>query len=147
MAASYWGSVRTLSLAFICTTLKPFALSCCSSAGSASAVDSPLIGWLGYPRPVRVASLLPSATEIVCALGARAELVGRSHECDFPAEARALPVVSKPALSLSGLSRSSRGSRPQGKSYWLVRATCVGLLAPTRFFIIYCQHLNLRRTI
>ena len=33
---------------------------------------------------MRIASLLPSATEIVCALGARAELVGRSHECDFP---------------------------------------------------------------
>src|SRR5437588_7625885 len=33
---------------------------------------------------VRIVSLLPSATEIVCALGARAELVGRSHECDFP---------------------------------------------------------------
>src|SRR5262245_7064323 len=34
-------------------------------------------------RP-RVASLLPSATEIVCALGAERELVGISHECDFP---------------------------------------------------------------
>jgi iron complex transport system substrate-binding protein len=31
----------------------------------------------------RIASLLPSATEIVCAVGAEAELVGISHECDF----------------------------------------------------------------
>ncbi|MGC4092874.1 MAG: hypothetical protein QM756_34315 [Polyangiaceae bacterium] len=34
-------------------------------------------------------SLLPSATEILCALGAMEELVGISHECDFPAEIRA----------------------------------------------------------
>ena len=42
---------------------------------------------------MRVASLLPSATEIVCALGARAELVGRSHECDFPAGIEEVPVL------------------------------------------------------
>jgi iron complex transport system substrate-binding protein len=33
---------------------------------------------------MRIVSLLPAATEIVCALGAREELVGISHECDFP---------------------------------------------------------------
>jgi iron complex transport system substrate-binding protein len=32
----------------------------------------------------RVVSLLPSATEIVCALDGRAQLVGRSHECEWP---------------------------------------------------------------
>jgi iron complex transport system substrate-binding protein len=42
----------------------------------------------------RIASLLPSATEIVCALGAGPDLVGVSHECDFPADAVAgLPVL------------------------------------------------------
>jgi len=45
---------------------------------------------------VRIVSVLPSATEIVCALGARAELVGRSAECDFPAEIREVPVVMRP---------------------------------------------------
>lgn len=35
---------------------------------------------------MRVVSLLPSATEIVCLLGASELMVGRSHECDFPAE-------------------------------------------------------------
>jgi len=39
-------------------------------------------------RP-RIVSLLPSATEIACALGARADLVGISHECDFPADLEA----------------------------------------------------------
>jgi len=42
---------------------------------------------------VRIASLLPSATEIVCALGSRPQLVGRSHECDFPAGIEDLPVL------------------------------------------------------
>ena len=46
-----------------------------------------------YPRLVRIASLLPSATEIVCALGARGQLVGRSHECDFPAGIEDVPVL------------------------------------------------------
>jgi iron complex transport system substrate-binding protein len=47
----------------------------------------------------RIASLLPSATEIVCAVGARAELVGVSHECDFPAGVSSLPVLTRARLS------------------------------------------------
>lgn len=54
---------------------------------------------------MRIVSFLPAATEIACALGAGDELVGRSHECDFPPEVKALPVVSKPALPLEGLSQ------------------------------------------
>jgi iron complex transport system substrate-binding protein len=42
---------------------------------------------------VRIASLLPSATEIVCALGAADELVGRSHECDHPPGLDHVPVL------------------------------------------------------
>ena len=53
-----------------------------------------------------IVSLLPAATEIVFALGAGDELVGRSHECDFPAKVQELPVVSRPALELEGLSQS-----------------------------------------
>ncbi len=53
----------------------------------------------------RVATLLPSATEIVCALGMRTNLVGRSHECDFPSE-----VLSVPALTESKLDVSLRSS-------------------------------------
>lgn len=52
---------------------------------------------------MRIVSFLPAATEIVHALGAGSELVGRSHECDYPAEVIRQPVVSRPALDLDGL--------------------------------------------
>jgi iron complex transport system substrate-binding protein len=42
---------------------------------------------------MRIVSLLPSATEIVCALGLGEQLVGVTHECDYPEFVRALPKV------------------------------------------------------
>lgn len=48
---------------------------------------------------MRIASLLPSATEIVCALGLADCLVGVSHECDFPADVVAgLPKLTRSAI-------------------------------------------------
>ncbi|HXG18645.1 MAG TPA: cobalamin-binding protein [Methylomirabilota bacterium] len=48
--------------------------------------------------PERIVSLLPSATETVCALGLRDRLVGVSHECDYPSDVIGLPVLTKPKL-------------------------------------------------
>jgi len=45
-----------------------------------------------------VASLLPSATEIVCALGMQEALVGVSHECDYPESVVGLPVLTSSRL-------------------------------------------------
>ena len=42
---------------------------------------------------MRIVSLLPSATEIICALGLRNQLVGVTHECDYPDSVAGLPVV------------------------------------------------------
>jgi iron complex transport system substrate-binding protein len=44
---------------------------------------------------MRIVSLLPSATEIVCALDLGGQLVGVTHECDWPAPVRALPKVTR----------------------------------------------------
>lgn len=53
----------------------------------------------------RIVSLLASATEIVSALGFQDNLVGRSHECDFPAGLETLPPLTEPKFSLDGTSR------------------------------------------
>jgi iron complex transport system substrate-binding protein len=52
----------------------------------------------------RIVTLLPSATEIVCALGFQDQLVGRSHECDYPPEVRRLPVLTNPKFNPEGSS-------------------------------------------
>ena len=52
----------------------------------------------------RIVTLLPSATEIVCALGFEAQLVGRSHECDYPRSVERLPVLTSPKFDIEGTS-------------------------------------------
>jgi iron complex transport system substrate-binding protein len=47
---------------------------------------------------MRIVSLIPSATEIVCALGLEKDLVGRSHECDYPPSVEALPALTAPKI-------------------------------------------------
>ena len=59
---------------------------------------------IGNDEPTRVVSLIASATEIVCALGARDLLVGRSHECDFPEDVKELPVLTSPKFLVNGSS-------------------------------------------
>jgi iron complex transport system substrate-binding protein len=54
----------------------------------------------------RIVSLLPSATEIVCALGAGDQLVGISHECDFPPAIRDRPVLTGSKIDSTGTSRA-----------------------------------------
>ena len=55
-------------------------------------------------QPERIISLLPSSTEIVCALGLRDQLVGVSHECDYPSDVVGLPILTEPKLDPRGTS-------------------------------------------
>jgi iron complex transport system substrate-binding protein len=52
----------------------------------------------------RIVSLIASATEIVCALGFESQMVGRSHECDFPPSVKRLPICTRPKFQVEGLS-------------------------------------------
>jgi iron complex transport system substrate-binding protein len=53
----------------------------------------------------RIVSLIASATEIICALRFEDELVGRSHECDYPESVKRLPVCTEPKFDVHGSSR------------------------------------------
>lgn len=72
-----------------------------------------------------IVSLIASATEIVCALGLRDRLVGISHECDFPADVRGLPVCSEPRMNATQASgqidRAVRDLVRDGASVYHVR--------------------------
>jgi len=52
---------------------------------------------------VRIVSFLPAATEMIYLLGLGEDLVGRSHECDFPEEVKLKPVIVDCALDLSSM--------------------------------------------
>jgi iron complex transport system substrate-binding protein len=91
----------------------------------------------------RIVSLLPAATEIVHALGAGAELVGRSHECDFPPGVARLPIVSRPAIALDGagqseIDRSVSSRLASGESLYLIDERVLRELDP---HIILTQNL------
>lgn len=53
---------------------------------------------------LRIISLIASATEIVCALGFEDQLVGRSHECDYPPSIKLLPQCTSPKFNVEGTS-------------------------------------------
>jgi iron complex transport system substrate-binding protein len=71
---------------------------------------------------MRIVSLLPSATEILFAIGAGAEVVGVTHECDYPEAARGLPALTSsllPAqLDAAGIDRHVRASVHAGSSLY-----------------------------
>ena len=83
----------------------------------------------------RIASLIPSTTEITCALGFEAGLVARSHECDFPASVASLPALTEPKLD-PGAPSAAIDSRVKqlvrdGLSVYRVDAERLRELAPT----------------
>lgn len=82
----------------------------------------------------RIVSLLPSATEIVYALGLGERLVGVTHECDFPASAKNRPQLTASALppgsTSAEIDRHVRKSLHQGSSLYVLDADLLERLAP-----------------
>lgn len=84
---------------------------------------------------MRIASLLPSATEIVCALGLADSLVGVSHECDYPAEVvTRLPKLTRssiPAgLTSAEIDRAVSDRLRRGESLYEVEEERLAALQP-----------------
>lgn len=83
---------------------------------------------------MRIVSLLPSATEILFAIGAGEQVVGVTHECDFPEGAKALPHLTSSALPQSGdpgeIDRHVRKSLHAGSSLYHLDADLLERLAP-----------------
>ena len=84
----------------------------------------------GLPR---IVSLIASSTEIVCALGLQDQLVGRSHECDYPPTVNSLPICTEPKF-LDGTSyqidERIKAILQEGLSVYRVDAALLKQLAP-----------------
>lgn len=84
--------------------------------------------------PLRIVSLLPSATEILFALGLGEQVVGVSHECDFPAAARSKTVVIHSRIPKSAshveIDRLVREFSMRGESVYSVDAEALRKLSP-----------------
>ena len=85
--------------------------------------------------PHRIVSLISSATEIVCELGFGQQLVGRSHECDYPSAVTALPACSTSKVAITAASRAIDGQVrsivADGLSVYRVDPELLDRLAPT----------------
>ena len=83
---------------------------------------------------MRIVSLLPSATEVLFALGLDHEVVGVSHECDYPAQARTKPVVIRSRVpgdaSPFDIDSFVRHQVKTGQSLYVVDADALEELAP-----------------
>lgn len=84
---------------------------------------------------MRIASLLPSATEILFAVGAGDEVVGVTHECDYPPEAQVLPRLTSNAIDHTGqtcaaIDRHIRAAVHNGSSIYRLDESLLSELAP-----------------
>lgn len=86
------------------------------------------------PAPTRVVSLLPAGTDIVASLGATDRLVGRTHECDWPAEVSSVEVVTSSPLAADLASREIHdavdGAAHRGSSVFDLDRAALARLAP-----------------
>ena len=83
---------------------------------------------------MKICSLLPSATEILFALGLGDQVAGVSHECDFPPEARSKPVLIKSRVSHTespaAIDRQVREFLDRGESLYSVDFDALAAIEP-----------------
>ncbi len=85
---------------------------------------------------MRICSLLPSSTEIIFALGLEENLVGVTHECDYPPQVRDKPVVvksileGKEKLSSARIDELVNRNRSEGKSIYLIDSEHLSEMKP-----------------
>jgi len=87
------------------------------------------------PALPRIVSFLPSATEMACALGLSDQLVGITHECDYPPSVREKPVVVSSAISMATMTQAEIDSivserMRKGQSLYQVDEKLLQELAP-----------------
>jgi iron complex transport system substrate-binding protein len=83
---------------------------------------------------MRIISLVPNGTEILFAVGAGPEVVGVSHECDFPVEARTRAILTgsalSPGMSAAEVDAAVAAQVGSGKSLYTLDETRIANLAP-----------------
>ncbi len=83
---------------------------------------------------MRIVSLVPSATEMLFALGAAEDVVAVTHECDYPLEALDLPKVTRdrlpPGLDAREIDEAVRGHTEQGEAIYELDADALRDLQP-----------------
>lgn len=83
---------------------------------------------------MRIVSLLPSATELICGLGLRDSLVGVSHECDWPPDVIGLPVLTRsrvpPGLPSAEIDQLVRTQLEQVSALYDLELETLQALAP-----------------
>lgn len=86
----------------------------------------------------RIVSLVPNATEILFAVGAGELVVGVSHECDYPPEARRRPILTgsalAPGLAAADVDRAVSAQLSSGASLYTLDETRIAELAPDLLF-------------
>jgi len=92
------------------------------------------VGSVRYSPAMRIISLVPNGTEILFAVGAGGMVVGVSHECDFPAEARTRPILTgsalTPGMSSIEIDKAVAAQVGSGESLYTLDESRIAELAP-----------------
>ena len=121
--SGWWLASSAASATRLTKAIAPAKSSNSKSRSSASGrCDHSLIASVHTLSVMRIVSLVPSATEMLFALGVGDEVVAVTHECDFPPEALELPQVTRdvigPGLPPDEIDRAVRELTREGRAIY-----------------------------